>query len=158
MDVPWPIEMERRDQHITPWSRVVRVTVEHAISAAMIILLFGTIGLVVGTSYGSRPAWPAPIVFYATSIGAIIALIHALVKPARQPRIAAVLGVLATAALRGAAFMLQVVGIGPDDAARQGLVVAAAAGAYLIALGLGVIVISQAFGETIGGSHRKWDD
>lgn len=157
-DVPWPAEMERRERHLAIRERMLRIAFSHAISGAMVVLLFGTIGLVVGTLYGSRPAWPAPIVFYVTSVGAILALIHALVRPARQPRIAAVLGVLATAALRGAAFMLQVVGIGADDADRTGLVVAAAVGAYLIAIGLGIIVVSQAFGETIGGSHRKWED
>lgn len=153
--VPWPREMERRTPHLTIRERLLRAACEHAISTAMAVLLLGTIGLVVGTAYGSRPAWPAPFVFYVTAFGTIGALIHALVRPARQPRIAAVLGVITTGGLRGTAFALQ--GLGVGDADRQGLVLAAVAGAYLMVVGLGMIVISQAFGETIGGSHRKWD-
>jgi len=106
-------------------------------------------GLIIGTANGSRPVWPAPIVFYITTSGALLATIFALTHPAKQTRIAAVLGVMAASALRGASYFVQ----GTD----AGLRIAAAVGAYLIVLGLAVIVLAQAFGESISGGHGRWE-
>lgn len=130
-------------------TRVLAFISRHAITSANILIALGLVGLIVGTSYGSRPAWPAPVVFYATAGGALLATIHAIVRPMKQTRIAAVAGTGAACALRGASYLLQ-----SSDA---GLRLGAAVGAYLIAVGLVIIVVAISFGETLAGTHRVWD-
>lgn len=143
----WPQELDRRAASRA--ERIGRWAMKHAFTFAFLALGWGLMGLIIGTANGSRPVWPAPIVFYFTSGGALLATMHALVKPMKQTRIAAVLGVMAASALRGASYFVQ----GTDT----GLRIAAAVGAYLIVLGLAVIVLAQAFGESISGGHGRWE-
>lgn len=153
--IKWPKALERR-AHLkealpvqSRRTRLISFATRHSITTGMWFTLFGLIGLVVGTAYGSLPGWPAPVVFYATTAGAILATMHAIVRPMKQPRIAAVLGTLAAGALRGIAYAVQA----PDVGLRLG----AAVGAYLITVGFGIIIIALAAGETMSGEHRTWD-
>lgn len=143
----WPHDLDRRAS--TRWERIARWAMRHAYTFAFLTLGWGLMGLIIGTANGSRPVWPAPIIFYFTTGGALAATMHALIRPAKQTRIAAVLGVMAASALRGASYFVQ----GSD----AGLRIAAAVGAYLIVLGLAVIVLAQAFGESLSGGHGRWD-
>lgn len=142
----WPRTFERRASSVPQRAR--RWLLMNSINIAMLLLLAGLVGLVVGTGYGSRPTWPAPIVFYATSTGAAIACILSLLRPTKQTRLAGILGVLATAVMRGTSYLIQ----GTDTGLRIG----AAVGAYLLVAGLAIIAIAQAFGESLGGGHGRW--
>lgn len=144
--IPWPARLERRAANRR--QRALRWFGQHAITIGMIHLGFGVLGLIIGTWAGSRPSWPAPIVFILTSIGALLAVCHALIRPARQTRLAAVLGGLAVAVLRGTSYLI--------DGGNGGYVFAAAVGAYLMVAGYAIMVIAQSFGETLGGRHGRW--
>lgn len=151
MTIPWPIEAEKRAPGLRNkvrrwWHNWVA---DHMLNVGIFTMMVGLIGLIVGTANGSRPSWPAPVVFIIMSIVSIGACVLALIVQEREPRIGAIVFVFMTGSVRGVSFAL--------DIDNDGLHVAGAVGAYAISGGLAIFLLSVMAGVPVSGKRRAWD-